>query len=184
MHEAYTPLLINEKTNTGVRNGAFSDALHGRELNLRPRYKRYLRCTSGWIDFSVGFKTRTDTIALSIEFKNGHARVIGDIPKNTDAVILFADDNSFIDMLTKSSEEVMFMLLQNKIRIRGNHLCALLFSFFMSLLTEELEKNGLIANGGKPVKKPKPAHAVRERPSMRRSMRPGVSLSYTARQFD
>ncbi|MFA6450557.1 MAG: pyruvate formate lyase family protein [bacterium] len=139
-------------------------------FNLRPRYKKYLKSTEGWIDFSVGFRTQNDSIAQSIKFKKGRAQVYGEIIKDIDAAIVFEDDESFIEMLSNSSEEVMLLLLKNKIRIRGNHLCVLLFYYFMSLLTDELEKNGIVANGGKPVKKAKPAkpaHAANERPSMR-----------------
>ncbi len=141
--------------------------------NLRYRYRKYLKSTNGWIDFSVGFRTRDDTIVQTISFKDGRARVTGRIIKNVDAVIVFEDDSAFMNMLSNSSEEVLTMMLKNRIRIKGNHLCVLLFYFLMSLLMNEFKGKGTgketARNGNTPPRKKSalPKH-VPERPSIRR----------------
>jgi formate C-acetyltransferase len=140
-------------------------------FSIRPRYKKYLKSTTGWIDFSIGFKTRKDTIAQTIRFKGGRVRVTGRILDKTDAVLVFEDDTAFMDMLSNSSEEVMTMMLRNRVRVVGNHLCVLLFYFLMSLLMAELESSGITIPGksaDKNGKKPKTPVAPPVRPAVRR----------------
>lgn len=140
-------------------------------FNFRPRYRKYLKSTTGWIDFSVGFRTRANTIAQTIRFRGGRAAVRPRVLRDADAVIVFEDDAAFLDMLSHSSEEVMTMMLRNRIRVQGNHLCVLLFYFLMSLIIEELEGNGISLNGRKAARngnKPGDAFFLPERPAMRR----------------
>ena len=131
---------MNEAAHLGLQFMALN-------FNIRPRFRRYLKSTDGWIDFAVGFKTRGGTVHQTIRFKGGRGRVHNRICKQIDSVLVFEDDETLIEMLNRSSEEVMTMVLRNRIRIEGNHLAVLLFYYLMSLLMADFKGNGAARNG-------------------------------------
>jgi formate C-acetyltransferase len=103
-------------------------------FNLNPRLKKYLHSSDGWIDFSVGFQTETGTVKQSIAFKGGRAKVRGAVPADADVVLRFVDDKTLWEMLNITPNEMLNLILTNKMFLDGNLAYLQLFNFYTSLL--------------------------------------------------
>jgi len=102
--------------------------------NLRSSLKKYLKSSHGWLNFSIGVRTENNTVEQAIIFNQGKARVSAKIPKDVDATLIFAGDEVVKEMLKVTPNEVLNMLLKNRLRIEGNMNYVQLFNFLMSLL--------------------------------------------------
>ncbi|MBM4446380.1 MAG: formate acetyltransferase [Chloroflexi bacterium] len=102
--------------------------------NLRPSLRKYLKSSHGWLNFSIGVRTETNTVEKALIFNDGKARVSSSIPKNVDATLIFAGDEVVKEMLKVTPNEVLNMLLKSRLRIEGNMNYVQLFNFLMSLL--------------------------------------------------
>ena len=104
------------------------------EFNLRPALKKYMKSSEGWINFSIGFKTETGSVNQSIVFKDGHVKVLGYIPENTDVVLNFVDEDTLMEMLNITPNEVLNLILKNRLMLEGNLSYLQLFNFYVALL--------------------------------------------------
>ena len=104
------------------------------QFNLRPALKRYMKGSTGWINFSIGFRTVTGSVNQSIVFKDGHVKVLGHIPSNTDVVLNFVDEDTLKEMLNITPNEVLNLILQNRLMLEGNLSYLQLFNFYVALL--------------------------------------------------
>jgi len=102
--------------------------------NLKPSLRKYLKNEHGWLDFSVGVRTENNTVERAIIFKDGKAKVLKNIPGDVDTTLIFARDEVVKEMLRVTPNEMLNMLLKNKLRIEGNLNYMQLFNFLMSLL--------------------------------------------------
>ncbi|MCX5850714.1 MAG: formate acetyltransferase [Deltaproteobacteria bacterium] len=100
----------------------------------RPSLKKYLKGTQGWINFSVGVRTETGSVEQAILFENGKVRVLPYIPPGTSVTLIFASDDDIKEMLRVPPNEVLNMLMKNRLRLDGNLGYVQLFNFFVSLL--------------------------------------------------
>ena len=103
-------------------------------FNTRPSLRLYLRSTDGWINFTVGFSTITNTVEQSISFRNGRVRVSPFIPKDADVTLRFVDDKALMEMLQVTPNEMLNLILKNRMIMDGNLSCLQLFNFYISLL--------------------------------------------------
>ena len=103
-------------------------------FNFRPSLKKYMQSRQGWIDFTVGIKTRTNSVAKSISFHQGKVSVFNRIPDDVDVEMIFLDDGVLKDMLTMPPNEVLNLLLKSKMTLSGNLAYLQLFNFYISLL--------------------------------------------------
>lgn len=103
-------------------------------FNWRPSKQQFLKSDLGWVDAVIGIRTRNYSIALTLEIKNGKARVLSHIPENTDAVFILENDRSARKIL-KDASAMMMMMLQNELLIEGNLNYPLLFGYYISLFT-------------------------------------------------
>jgi len=103
-------------------------------FNYRPALREYLRGNGSWIDYSVGFRTESDTVNQSISFKDGRASVSGTIPDDVDVTVILRSDREVFEMLRVPPNEVQNMLLKSKMRVEGNIGYAMAFNMFISLL--------------------------------------------------
>ncbi len=112
-------------------------------LNYRPSLQKYFRSNGSWINFTVGVRTEDGNLEQSISFKDGKARVQGSIPGDCDVTLIFADFGVVKEMLTAPPNEVMLMLLKNKIRTEGNLSYLNAFNFYLSLLLGKMQQKML-----------------------------------------
>lgn len=103
-------------------------------FNTRPSLRRYMRVSDGWIDFTVGFSTITGTVEQSISFKNGRVRVSSCVPENADATLRFIDDKALIEMLMVTPNEMLNLILKNRMIMDGNLSHLQIFNFYITLL--------------------------------------------------
>ena len=103
-------------------------------FNTRPALKKYLKTTDGWINFSVGIKLENGKLEQSITFRNGKARVSGKIAPDTDVVMRFVNKETVKEMLKITPNEILGLILHNKMVLEGNIAYLQLFNFYLSLL--------------------------------------------------
>jgi formate C-acetyltransferase len=120
-------------TATNLMAGALLHAMAA-SFNHRASLKEFMRENGGWLDFSVGFRTEDSSVEQSIAFKGGHASVSGRIPANADATLIFKEPAVVKEMVTLPPNEVLNLLLKNRMRMEGNLTYVNLFNFYVALL--------------------------------------------------
>jgi formate C-acetyltransferase len=103
-------------------------------FNIRPSLKKYLRTTDGWINFSVGIRLEKGRLEQSIIFRNGKVSVSGKIATGTDVVLRFINKETVREMLKITPNEMLGLILHNKMILDGNIAYLQLFNFYLSLL--------------------------------------------------
>ncbi len=121
-----TPLNLITRAVLGAVALAFN---HGK------RFKRHLKSPDGWIDFSVGIRTRTGTVGQTIIFRQGKVRVVRGIDGDADVVVNAADDTALTELATAPPGEVLTMMLRNRLAVEGNAAYLQLFIYYLSLLS-------------------------------------------------
>ncbi|MBU0971746.1 MAG: formate acetyltransferase, partial [Proteobacteria bacterium] len=114
------------------------------QFNLRPSLKKYLKSTDGWTNFTIGLRTASGRVNQSIVFLNGRVRVSGRIPDNTDAVMHFVDDRVLMQIVRITPNEMLNLVLKNKIILYGNMSYLQAFTYFISLLMGGVHEKMLI----------------------------------------
>jgi len=104
------------------------------QFNLRPSLKKYLKSTDGWTNFSIGLKTEIGTVEQAIVFHNGRVKVLKEIPDNADAIMRFINDDIIKEIVKITPNEMLNLVLKNKIILEGNMAYLQAFNFFISLL--------------------------------------------------
>lgn len=118
---------LNLATNLALR-------LMAAQFNLRPALKRYLKNSDGWINFTIGIKTETGTVKQALLFQDGRLRVLNYIPFNADATMRFINDAVLKEMVRITPNEVLNLVLKNKLILEGNMAYLQAFNFYISLL--------------------------------------------------
>jgi hypothetical protein len=103
-------------------------------FNRRPSLNRYLKGADGWMDFKIGFRTREDGIRQTAVFSNGKMTVIRDVPEDVDVTLWFTDEAALLDMLRSTPNEVLGLILKNRMTLDGNLASLQLFNYLDSLL--------------------------------------------------
>ena len=104
------------------------------QYNIRPTLKKALKSKDGWINFSVGFRTRTKTVEQTIIFKNGKVSVIGYIPENIDIVLDFINDETLKKLSRFTPNEVLDLIMTNQMTFDGNLIYLQIFNYYVSLI--------------------------------------------------
>jgi hypothetical protein len=104
------------------------------QFNYRPSLNRYLKSTDGWINFAVGFRTERGTVEKAIIFCDGRVSVSGHIPSDVDVVMRFVSDATLKEMLGITPNEMLNLIMTNKMILDGNMTYLQLFNFYVSLL--------------------------------------------------
>ncbi len=112
-------------------------------FNHGKRLRRHLKSPEGWIDFSVGIRTRTGTVAQTIIFRQGKVRVVRGIGGDADVVVNAADDAALKELATARPGEVLTMMLRNRLAIEGNAAYLQLFIHYLSILSVRRHKKML-----------------------------------------
>jgi len=103
-------------------------------FNSRPSLRRYLRSDDGWLNFSVGFRTEDDAVRASIRFCDGRVSTSATIDEATETQLVFSSTDAIWHMLRVTPNEVLNMLMHNRLRTVGNFSLLCLFNFYLSLV--------------------------------------------------
>ena len=104
---------LNLITHMGLRTMAFA-------FNHSRLLKRRMKCSDGWINFSVGICTETGSVAQTVSFNDGRVRVAHGANRGSDVVLKAVDDVALKDVVLAPPSEVLNMMLRNKIMVEGN----------------------------------------------------------------
>jgi len=121
-------------------------------FNMRAKLKEYMKDEEGWINFSVGIHTRTGTVSRAIIFHQGKVTVTRDIPENVDVTLRFSGDDALLEMLGITPNEMLTMILHNRMLLDGNLAALQLFNFYISLLLGKKHRRMLARRHGQDVK--------------------------------
>ncbi|MCP4115613.1 MAG: formate acetyltransferase [Desulfobacteraceae bacterium] len=128
--------LLNIATAAALRIMAF-------QFNFRPSLRPYLKSRDGWINFSIGITTREKSVAQAIIFNNGRVRVTGSIPDTADAVLEFANEASLVEMARGTPDDILNMILKNRLVSRGNLSHVQVFNYYISLIMGRVHQKRL-----------------------------------------
>lgn len=104
------------------------------QFSYRRKFNQLMMAKEGWVHFSLGISTDDQKINQAICFSEGRVYVPRDIPQNLDANLIFKNTSVAMQMLNMPPNEVMNLLLKNKMRITGNAGYVSLFNFYLSAL--------------------------------------------------
>jgi len=125
---------VNVKAFSTSMVGNLALRLMSASFNHRPSIREYMRSNGSWVDFTVGIRTENDSVHQAIRFRDGKARVMGDIPPDADVQMILADDRVLMDILSATPNEILNMLLKSRIRLEGNLSYMTLMNYYISVL--------------------------------------------------
>ena len=96
--------------------------------------RAYLKSEDGPINFTLALRTENDSVQAGIRFWDGRVQALRTYPEKADTTLIFAEDGALREMLRISPNEVLTLLMHNRIRTEGNFTYLNLFNFYMSLL--------------------------------------------------
>ncbi|HHV38591.1 MAG TPA: formate acetyltransferase [Tepidimicrobium sp.] len=102
-------------------------------FNNFERYRKYLKTTDGWMNFSVGIRTEDNTVAQSIWFSEGKATVRNGV-KGVSVQLVPMDIDVLKSIASLPPSEVMNLLLKNRMHTIGNMAYLQYFNFLISVL--------------------------------------------------
>lgn len=97
-------------------------------------FRKYLLTDEGWLDFSVGIRTENNSVAQTICFRNGRARVKPGVTDEATVQLILMDEETLKQMASLPPNEVLLLLLKSKMVTRGNMAYLELFNFLLSVL--------------------------------------------------
>ncbi len=121
--------MANIATHLALQAMAFS-------FNYLPKFKEYLCTDDGRFNFSIGLRTEKGDVEQCISFRDGKVNVSGKIPADVDTEMVFLDTSILKDLASLPPNEVLNLILKNKLIVKGNLVYAQLFNFFISLFVK------------------------------------------------
>ncbi|MBU1168914.1 MAG: pyruvate formate lyase family protein [Proteobacteria bacterium] len=106
-------------------------------FSKRSSLNAYLKSKDGWLDFTIGFITKTSGFCRALCCMNGKVTVIGFIPENTDTILYFKDDPTLFSMFRMKPNNIANMISTNRIILEGNVICFQLFIYLCSILCKK-----------------------------------------------
>lgn len=145
-------------------------------FNTRKSLNRYLKTKEDFLNFTIGLRTEDNGFVYSIEFLNGRVTVFRAIAQNAEAVLIFKNDEAARKLLLGTPTDIIYMLLKSDVRIEGSITYSNIFSFFISLLFNNVQKRAMKKEqraDEKKVKKeqPKPKKELSDEIAKRRKER-------------
>jgi pyruvate formate-lyase/glycerol dehydratase family glycyl radical enzyme len=132
--------LIKQKKEKEMKSTVLNRLTHfalwimAKQFNLRPSLRRYLQSTDGWTNFTIGIRTASGSVQQAIEFKDGRVRAFNHVPANADAVMHFVNDEVLKEIATITPNEMLNLVLKNKIILYGNMGYLQAFNYYISLI--------------------------------------------------
>ncbi len=107
-------------------------------FNTIKKYNDFLRYDNGWNNLSVGITTENGNVAQTIVFKDGKAKVLKGIDQAE--CILIAENTVALKLMASlPPNEIMLLLLKNKISTSGNLLKIQYFNFLISVILKDMQ---------------------------------------------
>ncbi len=107
------------------------------QFNIRPSIRDHLRSAEGWIDFTIGFRTRDRSVAAALSFSGGKALALATIPDDATVTMVFRTAGVLLEMLRLPPNEVLNLLMRNRMCVSGNLSYLNLFSYLLSVLMHD-----------------------------------------------
>jgi formate C-acetyltransferase len=104
------------------------------QFNLRPSLKKSMKSRDGWTNFTIGMRTASGNVNQAIVFFNGRVTVLNHIPEKTDAIMHFVDDQVLTEVVRITPNEMLNLVLKNKIILYGNMGYLQAFNYYISLI--------------------------------------------------
>ncbi len=101
-----------------------------------PKFRRYLKSEYGWINFTLCLRTESGNVEQYISFINGDVKVSKVSRGPVDVEMICLDNSILKSMATLPPNEVLNLVLKNKLMVRGNLAYAQIFSFFISAIAK------------------------------------------------
>ncbi|MEW6553951.1 MAG: pyruvate formate lyase family protein [Actinomycetota bacterium] len=111
--------------------------------NHRSSLRDYLRGNGSWLDFVIGFRTESGSVEQALISRGGKMKVKGAIPADVDALMVLSGDDVIMSILSVPPNELLNMLLKNRYRVEGNLTYLTLFNFYVSLVTDKMNRKRL-----------------------------------------
>ena len=129
MDSKKTGNIANALTHTVLKAMAFTFS------NIKSKQK-YLKTVDGWMNFSIGLKTEDGSVAQSIHFKDGKATVISNV-ENVDTMLTLQNTNVLVQLASLPPNEVLNLLLKNRMASNGNMGYLEYFNLLISVLMKD-----------------------------------------------
>ncbi len=112
--------------------------------NRSSRLGRYLRHADGYFNFTVGFRSEKGGVDRAISFREGRARALRRVPGDADVVLRFRDDRTVLEMLRVTPNEMLMLILGNRMVLEGNIGYLQLFNFYISLIMGRVHRRMML----------------------------------------
>lgn len=153
------------------------------QFKLRPSLKKYMKSKDGWINFSLGITTATGSVEQAIIFHNGDVTVSKKIPENVDVVLRALDHETIKEMARITPNEMLNLIMKNRLVLDGNLAYLQVFNFYLSLLMGKKHQRMLNKAHKKDIEERKKEYSVsttglaeslKERKKYRIKGKPGI----------
>ena len=129
---------MNSKVSGVLANRAANAALHffAFEFSKVKKNQEYLKTKDGWINFSIGLTTEDGAVAQSIWFQGGNAKVRNNVD-GVDTKLILQDTGVLAQLASLPPNEVLNLMLKNKMASSGNMSYLELFNLLISVLMKD-----------------------------------------------
>ena len=122
----------------GIANTLANVVLHyfAFEFSNVKSKRKYLKSEDGWIDFSIGLTTEDGQVQQSIWFKDGKGKVKASI-EGVDTLLTLQDTKVLAQLASLPPNEVLNLMLKNKMSSTGNMSYLEFFNLLISVLMKD-----------------------------------------------
>ena len=129
---------MNSKVSGAIANRLANAVLQffAFEFSKVKKNQEYLKTKDGWINFSIGLTTEDGAVAQSIWFQGGNAKVRNNID-GVDTKLILQDTGVLAQLASLPPNEVLNLMLKNKMASSGNMSYLELFNLLISVLMKD-----------------------------------------------
>ena len=129
---------MNSKVSGAIANRLANAVLQffAFEFSKVKKNQEYLKTKDGWINFSIGLTTEDGSVAQSIWFQGGNAKVRNNID-GVDTKLILQDTGVLAQLASLPPNEVLNLMLKNKMASSGNMSYLELFNLLISVLMKD-----------------------------------------------
>lgn len=129
MNKKATGIIANELANTVLKFMAFFFS------NIKSK-QEYLKTVDGWMNFSIGLTTEDGAVKQCIRFMGGKAKVEASI-EGVDTLLTLQDTSVLAQLATLPPNEVLNLMLKNKMSSSGNMAYLEFFNLLLSVMMKD-----------------------------------------------
>lgn len=98
--------------------------------------QQYLKTADGWMNFSIGLRTEDGSVKQSIHFKDGKGTVVANTD-GVDTLLTLQDTGVLAQLAVLPPNEVLNLMLKNKMSSNGNMAYLEFFNLLISVLMQD-----------------------------------------------